>query len=184
MFPYEFYRRCENQFKGEKWYLLLMQLFFYTGKVLKYRKDPLGFLLVLWDKKIDKIVMTLPATAKLCRKVLETWILLNQKTAPFWFFTALWDRFFSTEDRDTDHFCIKTFGDPNLLVHWRLPHEKFRQSETINFDKTVMPSYSAWNFSVPGTFSKHKMVPLRFFLALWKKNKSTESRNAVPPSSP
>ena len=61
VFPYEFYRHCEKKFKGEKWYLLLMHEIFYIGKVLKYRKDPLGCLSVLWVKKVDKNLMTLPA---------------------------------------------------------------------------------------------------------------------------
>ena len=78
----------------------------------------------------------------------------------------------------------KKVGAPNLLIHWRFPHKNFWHSETIKSDKTVMPSYSAWNFSVPITFSKNSRVSLRIFSALWNKNKSTENRDVVPPSSP
>ena len=78
----------------------------------------------------------------------------------------------------------KKVGAPNLLIHWRIPHEIFWHCETINSDKTVIPSYSAWKFLVPRTFSKHGRVPLRIFSSLWNKNKSTENRDVVPPSSP
>ena len=98
-------------------------------------------------------------------------------------FLALWDKTL-WQNRD-DPSSVWKFRMPGLCWETeRFPYEFFSSSETIFFDRTVMPSSSAWNFSVPGTFSKHKMVPLRFFLALWKKNKSTESRNAVPPFPP
>ena len=185
MFPYEFYRHCGNQFKGEKWYHLILHKFFYNGNILKYRGDPLGILYVLWDKKkFDKNVKTLAATDILCIKFFDTWVFLNPRTAPVWLITALWDRIFSKENRVTAHLCIKTVGAPNLLIHWRFPHENFWHCETINSDKTVIPSYSAWKFSVPRTFSKHGRVPLRIFSSLWNKNKSTENLDAVPPSSP
>ena len=87
--------------------------------------------------------------------------------APVWIITALWDRIFSKENRVTAHLCIKTVGAPNLLIHWRFPHENFWHCETIISDKTVMPSYSARNNSVPCTFSKHRRVSLQNFSALW-----------------
>ena len=96
-------------------------------------------------------------------------------------FLRHWDRIFLTENRVTAHLCRKIFGDPKLLIQWRFPHESFWHSETINYDKTVMHSSSAWNFSVLGTFSKHRRFPLRFFLAMWNKNKSTENLDAVTP---
>ena len=96
-------------------------------------------------------------------------------------FLRHWDRIFLTENRVTAHLCTKIFGDPKLLIQWRFPHESFWHSETINYDKTVMHSSSAWNFSVLGTFSKHRRFPLRFFLAMWNKNKSTENLDAVTP---
>ena len=136
------------------------------------------------QKKFDKNVKTLVATDILCIKFFGTWVFLNPRTAPVWLITALWDRIFSKENRVTAHLCIKTVGAPNLLIHWRFPHENFWHCETINSDKTVMPSYSAWKFSVPRTFSKHGRVPLRIFSSLWNKNKSTENLDAVPPSSP
>ena len=136
------------------------------------------------QKKFDKNVKTLAATDILCIKFFDTWVFLNPRTAPVWLITALWDRIFSKENRVTAHLCIKTVGAPNLLIHWRFPHENFWHCETINSDKTVMPTYSAWKFSVPRTFSKHGRVPLRIFSSLWNKNKSTENLDAVPPSSP
>ena len=136
------------------------------------------------QKKLDENVNILPATDILCIKIFDTWIFFNQRTAPIWPFTALWDRFFCTENRVTAHLCIKKFGAPNLLIHWRFPHENFWHCETINSDKTVMPSYSARNFSVPGNFSEHRRVPLQIFLAMWIKKNSTENRDAVPLSSP
>ena len=51
VFPYDFYQHCENNFKGERWYPLLIHKFFYNGNILKYRSDALGSLYVIWDKK-------------------------------------------------------------------------------------------------------------------------------------
>ena len=110
---------------------------------------------------------TLAATDILCIKFFDTWVFLNPRTAPIWNITALWDRIFLKENRVTAHSCIKIVGAPNLLIQWRFPHEIFWHCETINSEKTVMPSYSAINISVPRTFSKHRRVSVRIFSALW-----------------
>ena len=107
--------------------------------------------------------MTLPATAKLCRKVLDTWILLNQKTAPIWFFTALWGRIFLTENRVTAHFWIKMFGAPNCAIQWMFLHEIFWHCETKHFDKTVMTPPLCENFGCKDSFEKPNGTHTKFF---------------------
>ena len=106
--PLRFLSALWKKIKGEKWYPLLMHKFFYTRKDLKYTRDPLGLFSVLWDKKkLDENVNTLPATDILCTKLFDTWVFLNQRTAPIWLITALWDRISGTENRVTAHLCLK-----------------------------------------------------------------------------
>ena len=172
VFIYEIYRHCEKKFKREKWYLLLMHEIFYTGKVLKYRKDPLGCLSVLWVKNVDKSLMTLPAAAILCIKIFDSWIFLNQKTAPFWFFTALWERSFLTENRVTAHLCIKIFGTPKCVIHWMSPRELFWlfwYCETKHFEKTVMTPPLCENFGCKDSFEKSNGSHTIFFSPLRQK---------------
>ena len=98
--------------------------------------------------------MTLPATAKLCIKNFDTWILLNQRTAPIWFFTALWVRTFLTENRLTALPWKKIFSAPNCVIQWMFLHEIFWHCETKHFDKTVMTPPLCENFGCKDSFEK------------------------------
>ena len=117
--------------------------------------------------------MTLTATAILCKKISDSWIFLNQKTAPIWFFTALWDRFFLTEIRVTAHLCIKIFGTPNCVIHWMFPHELFGYCETKHFNKTVMNLPLCENFWCQNSFEKSNGSHTIFFRPL-RQNVLTE----------
>ena len=182
--PLRFLSTLWKKIKGEKWYPLLIHKFFYTGKVLKYTRDPLGLFSVLWDKK-SSMKMWTPSPP------LTYYAQIFSIPGFFWIRGRLHLINYGPVrqnilDRKSCNcpFMHKNVGAPNLLIHWRFPHEIFWHCETINSDKTVMPSYSAWKFLVPRTFSKHGRVPLRIFWSLWNKNKSTENRDVVPPSSP
>ena len=117
--------------------------------------------------------MTLTATAILCKKISDSWIFLNQKTAPIWFFTALWDRFFLTEIRVTAHLCIKIFGTPNCVIHLMFPHELFGYCETKHFNKTVMTLPLCENFGCQNSFEKSNGSHTIFFRPL-RQNVLTE----------
>ena len=117
--------------------------------------------------------MTLTATAILCKKISDSWIFLNQKTALIWFFTALWDRFFLTEIRVTAHLCIKIFGTPNCVIHWMFPHELFGYCETKHFNKTVMTLPLCENFWCQNSFEKSNGSHTIFFRPL-RQNVLTE----------
>ena len=184
VFPYEFYQHCENQFKGEKWYPLLIHKFFYKGNILKYRSDPLGTLYVLWDKKVRWKSEDPSRHCHIKHKVFRYLNFFQSEDGSHMTFYSILRQIFLTGNRVTAHLCIKIVGATNFLIHWRFPQENFWHCKTINSDKTVMPSYSARNFPVPRTSSKHRRVPSRFYSALCNKNKSTENRDAVPPSSP
>ena len=96
-------------------------------------------------------------------KIFRYLVFLNPRTAPVWLITALWDRNFSKENRVTAHLCIKTIGAPNLLIHWRFPHENFWHCETINSDKTVMPPTLHENFRYHVFFRNTEGFPYEFF---------------------
>ena len=125
------------------------------------------------QKTFDEKVKTLPATDILCTTFFDTWVFLNQRTAPFWLITALWDRISWTEYRVTAHLCIKAVGAPNLLIHWRFPHENVWHCETISFDKTMMPPPLCENFRCQDCFQKPKSSHTKFFRPLWQ-NSLTE----------
>ena len=70
--------------------------------------------------------------------------------------------------------CIKFFGTPNFLKHWRDAHEIFRHCETKNFRrKIVIPPIMHKIFRYPKFSEALKGCP-RNFSALWDQNFLTE----------
>ena len=78
--------------------------------------------------------------------------------------------------------CIKFFGTPNFLKHWRDAYEIFRHYGTKNFRrKNVIPPFSSIKPFETKNFLKNSKIPLRKFSGLWDIKISTENRCDMPP---
>ena len=98
------------------------------------------------------------------------------RKVPLRFFSALWDKNFSTKKRGNPRLNHTFFHTRTILKHKAHPYENFWYSETKVRQKCDAPLSNAWKFSSSGFF-RNRRVPLRSFLALWDKKFSR--KNAV-----
>ena len=132
-------------------------------------------------KKSEKPLM-LPRPSM--REIFRYNISSNQRKALIRFSTALWDKKCSTKTRDTPILCMKFIWYPKNFETTKCSPMFFLLLWDKNFWQNRDALLLCTKILVQGTFSKHRMVPLRIFLALWNENMSTESRDAVPRSPP
>ena len=71
-------------------------------------------------------------------KFFDTKIFLKHRRVVLWGFLVLWEKKYSTQNRDTPLLCMSFFDTPNFFTHWRVLHKVSRQSGTKYFRRNIL----------------------------------------------
>ena len=185
-------------FDGKSWHSPppppdpLIQTFSIPESNERLKGSPTAFFGTVRQKKIRRKILILPPPLlihKLIRyqKFSET----QHRRVPLRKVSVLWDKKFSTENRDKTLWSIRLFDTRNQWHPKGFPYEICRHCETKNFRQkiVILPSSSpssllSINFFDTRNFVKHRRVPLRSFSVLWDKTILTENRDTRPLSYP